>query len=215
MTEQNVDSRLKTRDARRPSVLFGLCPLLCCLILAGCAGRQHGDTVTDIGPKQICVGNVERAEAVQAAEDVLTKMRFTIEKADTQTGYIRTRPLPGAQFFELWRKDSVGGANSAEANLHTIQRTIHVELNQRNEGLCIGCLVRTQRLYLPEHEVTSTGHTHEMFSRSTPSFQRMKLNPQQEAGIAWVDLGNDGRLAAEVLARIEKRIAELGKEERI
>lgn len=215
MTEQNVDSRPKKRYGRRPHVVFGLCPLVCSMILAGCTGSQHSDTVTDVGPKEICVGNVEKAAAMQATEDVLAKMRFTIEKADAEMGYIRTNPLPGAQFFELWRKDSVGEFNSAEANLHTIQRTVQVEISEKDEGLCIGCLVRTQRLNLPEHEVTSAGHTHEMFSQSSPSFQRMKLNPKQEAGMAWVDLGSDGRLAAVVLGQIEKRIAELGKEERI
>jgi len=36
--------------------------------------------------------------------------------------------------------------------------------------------------------------------------QRIKLNPEQKAGMAWIDLGKDTPLAAEILKRIENRL---------
>jgi hypothetical protein len=45
-----------------------------------------------------------------------------------------------------------------------------------------------------------------MFSESSLSLQKIKLNPEQEAGMAWVNLGRDGRLETEILKRIENRL---------
>jgi hypothetical protein len=48
---------------------------------------------------------------------------------------------------------------------------------------------------------------YEMFSKSSPSLQKFKFYPEQRKAMAWIDLGKDMRLAAEILRRIEKRIA--------
>ena len=63
-----------------------------------------------------------------------------------------------------------------------------------------------QRLALPERQISSSTRAYEMFSRSTSSMQSLKLNPEQKADMAWVDLGNDKRLATEILKRIKERI---------
>jgi len=47
-------------------------------------------------------------------------------------------------------------------------------------------------LSLPEREIPST-HAYDLF-------------PEQKAGMAWIDLGKDGQLAAEILKRIEQQI---------
>jgi len=175
------------------------------LILAGCAEQQRSEEVT----KQVCFANLQKLAVMQAAEDVLARMHFTIEKADAEAGLIRTRPLAGAQFFELWRSDNVGGFNFTEANLHSIRRTVELNISKQDEGLCVASDVKVERLNLPEHEVSSSARAYEMFSKSSASLQKIKLNPEQEAGMAWVELGRDERLATEILKRIEKRIAEL------
>jgi hypothetical protein len=143
---------------------------------------------------------------MEIAEDVLAKMHFAIEKADVGSGVIRTRPLPGAQLFEFWRSDNVGADNCLQANLHTIRRTVELDVSQRGEELCIGCDVRVQRLSLPERDISSSARAYEMFSRSSPSLQTFEFHPEQSKGMAWVDLDKDMRLAAEILRRIEKRI---------
>jgi hypothetical protein len=45
-----------------------------------------------------------------------------------------------------------------------------------------------------------------MFSQSSSSKQTLILNPGQKQGMAWVDLGNDTKLATVILKRIEKQI---------
>jgi len=181
----------------RNSVLA--CVAFC--FLAGCAEQQQFKTV-----EQICVPGTTKAEAMQAAEDVLGKMHFTIDKADAEQGLIRTRPLPGAQFFEFWRSDNVGAFNSTEANLHSIRRVAELNISQQGGQLYIGCNVKVSRLSLPEQQISSSARAYRMFSQSSPAMQILALHPQQKKGMAWVDLGNDTMLATEILKRIEKHV---------
>jgi hypothetical protein len=171
------------------------------LALAGCAKKYQRQTT-----EQIHVSDIDKAETMELAEDVLAQLHFTIDKADFDCGLIRTRPLPGAQFFEFWRGDNVGGDNNLLANLHTIRRTVELDISQQENKICIGCHVKVQRLSMPEREITSSARAYEMFSRSSPSLQRLTLNPEQAKATTWVDLGSDMLLATEILKRIEERI---------
>ncbi len=171
------------------------------LLLIGCAQQRQFKAVD-----QICVPNVQRQQAMHAAEDVLRRMRFTISKADVEQGLIRTRPLPGAQFFEFWRSDNVGTENSVEANLHSLRRAAELNLTEQNAQLCIGCDVKVQRLSLPEFEVSSSSRAYEMFSRSTAKMQELTLRREQEKEMEWLDMGQDSRLSTEILKRIEAKL---------
>jgi len=191
-------------------LLLTVCVAL--LLLVGCAEQQRCEVEqTQVVTEQICVADLDMLAAMQIAEDVLAKMNFTIDKADTESGYIRTRPLPGAQFFEFWRSDNVGPFNSLEANLHSIRRIAELNIKRQDKGLSIGCDVMVQRLSLPEHQVSSSARAYEIFSESSLSLQRIRLNPEQKAGMAWVNLGQDRQLATEILKRIEKQIVTRGQ----
>ena len=147
-----------------------------------------------------------KTELMEVAEDVLSEMYFTIEKADINNGLIRTRPLPGAQFFEFWRSDNIGAKNTIEANLHTIRRTVTLNITQQNNELSIGCEAHAQRLSLPGKNLRSDSQVYKMFSQSSQSLQTMKLNPEQAKQMAWIDLGRDSKLEAEILKRIQTQI---------
>jgi len=181
------------------------------LIAAGCAQQASAPPGIKVQDNTLYIEQsqgIGMADTMEVAEDVLARMHFDIEKADIDSGVIRTRPLPGAQFFEFWRSDNVGADNSLAANLHTIRRTVELNVSQREGELCIDCDVRVQRLSIPEHEVSSSARAYQMFSQSKPSLQRLTLNPEQEEEMAWIDLDNDIRLAAEILKRIEARIVQ-------
>jgi len=222
------DSRPKTKGTRQTPtlifeektwVVFGLGFLVFGLLLTGCAEEQQYGAV-----EPICVENVNKLEAMEIAEDVLAKMHFTIEKADAETatagidtrrwrGFIRTRPLAGAQFFEFWRSDNAGADNWLESNLHSIRRVVELNMSEQDEGppqsgnrLCINCDVQKYRISMPEHQVSSSSRAYEMFSESNPALQNLRLNPEQKAGMAWIDLGKDRQLAAEILRRISSML---------
>ncbi len=192
---------IRTKGHKSTSTLCAYALITCALMLAGCAKeQQYGAT------KLICVENIDKLQAMETVEDVLVKMHFTIEKADTKRGFIRTRPLPGAQFFEFWRSDNVGAFNSTEANLHSIRRVAELNISQQGGQLYIGCNVKVSRLSLPEQQISSSARAYRMFSQSSPAMQILALHPQQKKGMAWVDLGNDTMLATEILKRIEKHV---------
>jgi len=155
--------------------------------------------------------NISTADIMKAAEDVLAGMHFTIEKADLQNGIIRTRPLPGAQFFEFWRSDNIGAKNTLEANLHTLRRTVTLDIIQQNYELRTNCNVHVQRLSMPEQQVNSSARIYGIFSQSSPSLQRLKMNPEQAKEIEWINLGRDPKLEEEILRRIEIQLKQQAK----
>jgi hypothetical protein len=184
------------------------------LSLLGCA--EPNQTVATLPAQRICEAGVTRADVVQAAGDVLTRMHFAIEKLDAEQGIVRTRPLRGGQFFELWRSDNAGAYNWQEANLQSVRRSVELRVRSEDGGqktedgstprLCIECAVSVQRLSLPPNEVTGTSQAYRIHSASLPSLQRIEVSPQQRRGMVWVDLGKDPDLAAKILARVEQRL---------
>jgi protease II len=176
-------------------------------VLGGCAKQQQFETV-----EQICVGDSDKAKVMQMAEDVLGEMHFSIAKSDVEQGLIRTKPLAGAQFFEFWRRDSIGAFNQAEANLHSVRKVVEMNVSKEEGRLCVGCNVDVQRLSLPERRIRGRGRSYEMFSTSSSTMQRIELDEQQKRLMAWVDLGRDKLLETEILKRIEKKMAGLRKE---
>ncbi len=199
-----MQKRKRIQDTRQTTLICGVGFLILGLLLAGCTEQQQYEAV-----KPICVDNIDKLQAMEVAEDILVKMHFTIEKADTKGGFIRTRPLSGAQFFEFWRSDNVGAGNWLESNLHSIKRIVELNISEQNEGppqsgnrLCINCDVRIYRLSLPERPVSSSARAYDMFSISSSALQRIEIDPEQKEGMAWIDLGKDTQLAAEILKRI-------------
>jgi hypothetical protein len=178
-----------------------LAACLSLLLWGGCTEIQRSEAV-----EPICVPASNKAEVMRVSEDVLGQMHFVTDKMDVEQGFIRTRPLSGAQFFEFWRSDNVGAFNCLQANLHTIRRTAELDISRQQGQLCIACNVHLQRLSLPEREVSSSARTYEMFSKSTARMQRLQLRPEQKRQMAWIDLGNDTRLATEILTRIGNKL---------
>ncbi len=182
------------------------------LSLLGCAGPN--ETVSPV--QMICADGVTRADVVQAAGNVLTGMHFIIEKLDAEQGIVRTRPLRGGQFFELWRSDNAGAYNWDEANLQSVRRAVELRVKPEDRGqttedgntsrLCVECEVSVQRLSLPPNEVAGTSEAYRIHSASMPTLQRVEVTPQQRRAMAWIDLGKDSDLAARILARVEQRL---------
>jgi hypothetical protein len=176
--------------------------MTCALVFTGCAQQQRNTAELIYVPESSGI-----AETMELAEKVLADMHFSVEKADVENGLIRTKPLPGAQFFELWRGDNVGTENTLLANMHTIRRTVEIDIARQGGQFRIDCNVTVQRLSLPERETFSSARAYEMYSRSSPSLQKLKFDTLQKEGMAWCNLGKDKQLASEILRRIEKQIS--------
>ena len=183
---------------------------LACLALAGGCATAQKPTVQD---GSVNVADISTAEAMEVAEATLSRMHFVVEKSDPAAGVIRTKPLTGAQLFEFWRSDNVGLAQTAEANLHTLRRWVELRIQPGDGQARIDCTVRVQRLSLPANEVASVSQAYRMYSVSTPTIQRLELGPEQQEGLAWIDLGEDPALAERILKRVIERIPQPEKDE--
>jgi hypothetical protein len=184
------------------------------LSVLGCAGPNKTASIAPV--QRVCEDTVTKAEVVQAAEYVLTRMQFPLEKLDAEQGLVRTRPLRGAQFFEFWRSDNVGAYDCTEASLQSIRRSVELRVRMEDRGrrtedggdarLRVECAVAVQRLSLPGNEVTGVSAAYGIYARNTPTRQRLEGGRQPRRDMAWIDLGQDEALAARILDRIEKRL---------
>jgi len=155
--------------------------------------------------------SVAPTEVIHAAEEVLTRMHFAIEKLDVEQGIIKTRPLRGAQVFEFWRSDNASPYGCEEANLQSVRRSVELRVKTEDGGDArprVECAVSVQRLSLPENEIAGTSEAYRIHSRSLPTLQRVEVSPQQRRTMTWIDLGQDQDLAAKILDRVAKRLAD-------
>jgi hypothetical protein len=195
------DIRLKAQDLRNIAFICGLWSVACGLLMAGCAEEQQHQRAQPLLAK-----NINKIQAMEIAEDILVKMHFTIDKANNEIGLIRTKPLTGAKSFEFWRSDNVGANNQLLSNLHSIRRTVEMNINEQNNGLIITCNAKVYRLSLTERDIRSSAHAYDLFSTSSSGLQNIQITSEQKADMTWTDLGKDQQLAAEILRRIEQQI---------
>jgi hypothetical protein len=170
-------------------------------LTGGCAGQRHSETATE----PVRVADVTTAAAVDAAQKILVRMHFDIEKADADHGTVRTRPLRSAQVFEFWRQDSPTPADLLEADIQTMRKLVEIDFKPTDSQLAIRCRVRVQRLSLPEAGTASVSHAYQMHSRSTATEQSLQLSARQQRQMAWIDLPDDPVLAQRIVEQVASK----------
>ena len=70
---------------------------------------------------------------VQAAEEVLTRMHFAIEKLDAEQGIVRTRPLRGANSSSSGAATMRVSYDWEEANLQSVRRSVELRVEDAPE----------------------------------------------------------------------------------
>jgi hypothetical protein len=179
-------------------VVFWLFSITIVIGIFGCSSQVHVDPDTPI-----CLSYSNQADLMAVCEDVLVRMNFEIEKYDVDRGYIKTRPLRGAQFFEFWRSDNAGSANASTSNLHSVLRTIELQLTDDNGGFCVECTSQLRRLSIPEPKLSSTSINNGIFTGGSRTLQ--KLRPKQR-NLDWIEMGSDTKLEQKILGRILAKI---------
>ena len=183
---------------KKSSKLFVISLTALCF-LCGCQKNQEIKTVD-----KICISNADSRAVMQSSRNVLAKMNFAVDKYDSNKLYILTRPLPAAQFFEFWRNDNVGSFNNAEANLHSIRRTVELKFTQNQGQTCCFCNVSTQRLSLSQPADSSSAIKYDRFADHTlaVSTDDMELTAANQR---WLNIGSDKKLASLILHKIQKK----------
>ena len=169
--------------------------------ISGCASSQQ-----TLSTDPLCLPNTLNEQAMLKAQAVLEKMHFDIEKFDPEAGYIRTRPLSGAQFFEFWRQDNASAQAAAQANLHSLQRVAELEFTPQNTTTCVQCRVQVLRLSIPERPVEGNRQIASIYTDSSYREQSLQMDPDDLSGIEWIDVGPDRDLERKILKLIQKEI---------
>ncbi|RKY10659.1 MAG: hypothetical protein DRP56_00415 [Planctomycetota bacterium] len=172
-----------------------------CILFSGCGSEQQ--VVSD---EPVCLSNTLTDQAMEAAQAVLLKMHFDIEKYDTQARYIRTRPLSGAQFFEIWRQDNASASSAAQANLHTLRRVVELDFTPQNTTTCIQCRAQVLRLSIPERPIEGASRMGGAFTESSSRYQTLEVDQHKQAQIEWIDAGTDHDLEQKILKLIQRNI---------
>jgi len=161
----------------------------------GCSNRVR------VPVKQpVCVSSTDVEAVMENCSSALMQFGFVVEKYDTEVGYIRTRPLRGGQFFEVWRRDNVGGEKMKEASAHSIRRVAEMELRQDAGKICVECVVNVSRLGIDDEESLMWTKVPEMF---TGGSDRLMPNAEKE-DIYWVEMGEDELLESSLLRELHK-----------
>ncbi|NLH15545.1 MAG: hypothetical protein GX455_03090 [Phycisphaerae bacterium] len=174
------------------------------LLAAGCS-----DPSKLVPSQPVSLRNARMQQAMEASQEVLRDMGFAIEKFDVEKGLVKTRPLSGSQFFEVWRSDNVGGYNFAEANLHSLRRTVFVNIYSEGPQLMARCDAQVQRLFMPQKQIASASQAAGLYTQGNINQQRLQTQSEQEETMTWMDLGADSALETEILRRLQKKIARL------
>ncbi len=152
----------------------------------------------------LCLPGVNVPDAMEAAQDVLDQMQFSIEKYDPQARYIRTRPLSGAQFFQVWRQDNASAYTAAEANVHSLRRIVEIEAVPYANRTCLDCRVYVQQLSIPEKQIKGVISMAGAYTDSSTSTQTLSLDDEQLQKMEWLDKGLDRALEKKILDKIKK-----------
>ena len=170
--------------------------------LFGCSSQKQ------IAPSEpLCLQWMPKEPAMETAEKALVKMRFTIEKYDTEKGLIITKPLRGAQFFEFWRHDNVGAQAGAEASIHSVRRTAVLNFSHTQTQLCIKCDVQTERLNFIVEDDEGISMADGVYSNRNNSGQNLAIDTD---GMSWTKLGADAGLETKILERIKNTMSKTG-----
>jgi hypothetical protein len=182
-------------------ILFTISLLVVLVTFSGCASRQQA-----VSDDPVCLSNTLTDQVMEAAQTVLLRMHFEIEKYDTDARYIRTRPLSGAQFFEIWRQDNASAASAAQANLYSLRRVVELEFSPQNTTTCVQCRVQVLRLSIPERPIEGANRMAGIHTESSARYQTLEVDHHKQAQVEWIDAGPDHDLERKILERIQQDI---------
>lgn len=150
---------------------------------------------------------IELTQRDEFIDDALTFLRehdFTPDIVDRELGILLTEPSTSGQWFEFWRSDVHGRYQMFEASIHTIRRSIRVELAPRPEqgetAYDLMVQVDKERFSSPQRQVTNTLSALGIYSERIPTREGLLAARQQ--GDHWVALGRDGPFEDYLLERI-------------
>lgn len=152
-------------------------------------------------------------ELWQLCQSDLKHRGFRLDRVDRRSGLIQTYPMIGSQWFEFWGRDLLTPAAWAEASLHTIRRSIRINLeSMQNHQARLVCRVSVEKLSLPPSTVSGSVWAGNIFwdtAGRNPGWNDSV--PAGRTGQTWISLGRDPDLEADFYRTIETTLEKSGK----
>ena len=121
-----------------------------------------------------------------------------------------TFPLVSSQFFEVWRQDLVRPADTAEASLATVRRTLRFDIGRRPDGTFRAVpKVLIERFTSTERRITSVTQYREIFSIERAEGDRERDRGYELPTEYWYAIGRDEALERRVAAQVEGKLRSL------
>ncbi len=172
------------------------------VIICGCTAAKDSQPVYDrdvTAVKSTVVKDTGVEDAMNGSRAMLGGMGFRFDKFDTDGGYLRTEPLGGSQFFELWRDENVGAYNAAMANVNSIARIVEMNFKAAGQSVYVDCRANIMQLSLETGDLDGVSDMKNAFTKSSGGFQRLSL---KSGDARWINLGRDVMLEDKVLSGI-------------
>ena len=175
--------------------------------LAGCRAPLSPEGATDIRLRI-----PDREAFLEATATLLREHDFSPARIDRAAGLLVTWPSIGGQWFEFWRRDTIGGYQVFEASIHTVRRivTVRVEPADREspeEGCRVSVQVDKERYSAPERQVTTASGALAIYSERLPTAEGLRA--ARTVGEHWVSLGRDLSFELYLLDRIADVLPEV------
>ncbi|MGE3182795.1 MAG: hypothetical protein AB7N71_14285 [Phycisphaerae bacterium] len=193
--------------------------------LALFSGCQAPGPIT--GPTEVKVWIDDREEFIEDTLSILRREFFDPASVDRGKGIVITRPETSRQWFEFWRKDPVDRYQTWESSLHTIRRTVRVDveptrqtasslqvasglaldnptarkrLNQQPETYRLQVTVDKTRYSAPDRQVTTSSGALGIYSERLPTTEGLRQSRAENE--RWVPMGRDQILEEYLLNKL-------------
>lgn len=193
-------------------------PLLALLLaFPACVGCQT--PAPPAGPTALTLRIPDYERFVDETLTILRERDFRPDRVDRERGIIVAGPTTSAQWFEFWRGDTPGGYDTLESSLHTIRRTVTVDIEWIGDGrpaaaprqpgpaapggderYRVSVQVDKARYNTVGRQVTTASGALAIYNENLPTEEGLRRATAADA--VWVPLGRDALLEGALLARI-------------
>lgn len=200
------------------------------VFLTGCAAPQQ-----PTGPTEMCVEIPDRDQFIDHTLSLLRRRDFQPSFVDRTEALIVAGPTTSGQWLEPWRSDVIGPYQILESSLHTIRRTVSIEvkpLGSAGETATEGVSSpEPASINVPTDSAPAAGEPGPEVYRLRVTVEKSRLaapNRQATTGIGllgiysprlptveggrgvgdeqWVALGRDGFLEQDLLTQISRNL---------
>jgi hypothetical protein len=144
----------------------------------------------------------------QAIELSIRARSYRVDRADARNGVITTEPMISQQWFEPWRRDTVGFDSVTESSLATIRRTVRFDISRTSCGQYAAVArVSVERQATPQRQLTAPALYRSALAPDRRALAFLSSSDPDVFRPYWYSLGDDPGLARALANDVARRLA--------